>query len=178
MTVNAVLDACVLYPAALVDILLRAAMAGLYLPFWSADILAELERNLVLRLGAAPAQQRVAAMREHFGDAEVVGYATLTRTMTNHPKDRHVLAAAVKAGAQVVVTDNLKDFPATALRPHGITVQSADTFLLGLYAQAPGQLVTEVIKQASALSHPAMTVSQVLAQLGKQALWFWEPSQC
>ena len=117
-----VLDACVLYPAALVDLLLRSARAGLYRPYWSAGILDELQRNLAKRVGAERAAMRVAQMHQHFGEAEVTGYQHLVAAMTNHPKDRHVVAAAVRAGAQIIVTSNMRDFPDAALAPHGIEI--------------------------------------------------------
>ena len=136
-----VLDACVLYPAALVDILLRSARAGLYRPYWSADILDELQRNLAKRVGADRAAMRAAQMRLHFGEAEVAGYENLVAAMANHPKDRHVVAAAVRAGAQIIVTSNIRDFPDAALAPHGIEAQPLDDFLLQLYDLQPQRIV-------------------------------------
>lgn len=99
---SAVLDACVLFPAALRDTLLRAADAGLYRPQWSHAILEEVRRNLIAagRLDATRAQRLLAAMRREFPEAEVRGYEALVPAMTNDPKDRHVLAAAVSAGGE------------------------------------------------------------------------------
>lgn len=94
-------------------------------------MLAEVERNLP-RLGVSPekARWRVQQMRAEFPDALVTGYDALTPTMLNHPKDRHVLAAAVRAGAALIVTHNLKDFPDWALSPYDINAVSPDDFLL------------------------------------------------
>jgi predicted nucleic acid-binding protein len=167
-----VLDACVLYPAALVDLLLRAATRGLYRPYWSADILQELERNLAKRVGADGAAQRVAVMRQHFGEAEITGYQMLVPAMTNDPKDRHVVAVAVQAGAQVIVTDNIRDFPEAALLPHGLEAQTADAFLLQLHDLQPKMMAQLVHFQAAALRRPPMTFAEVLGQLGKQAPQF------
>jgi hypothetical protein len=68
--------------------------------------------------------------------------------MTNHPKDRHVLAAAVRAGAQTVVTFNLKDFPDTALAPWNVAAQSPDDFLIHQYRLDPNVVVTKLREQA------------------------------
>jgi predicted nucleic acid-binding protein len=107
-----VVDANVLYPLTLRDTVLRAAAAGFYQLRWSADILEEMERNLVLK-GGIPAEKAArlrATMERAFPEAEVTGYRPLISAMSNDPKDRHVVAAAVKAGAQVIVTSNIKDF--------------------------------------------------------------------
>ncbi len=88
------------------DLLLRLAEVGAYRPLWSADVLEELRRNLD-RTGAAG---RGAQMRRAFPDAEVTGYQDLIATMTCDPKDRHVLAAAIRADAAVLVTFNIRDF--------------------------------------------------------------------
>src|SRR5450432_2676172 len=109
-----VVDANVLYPLTLRDTVLRAAAAGLYQLRWSKDILDEMERNLVAK-GNVPrdkaARLRV-TMEKFFPEADVKSYQPLVEAMPNHPKDRHVAAAAVKAGAQVIVTANIKDFSA------------------------------------------------------------------
>jgi hypothetical protein len=114
-----VLDACVLVNAALRDTLLRLAEPPhLYLPRWSRDIMLETKRALETRLGLSPEQTAhlFDELGVHFADAWVEGYETLIPAMTNHPKDRHVLAAAVRCGAQMIVTFNLKDFPKARLR--------------------------------------------------------------
>ena len=101
----AFLDTCVLYPAYLCDTLLRLAEASAYRPLWSADVFAELRRNLIER-GLPPdrVDRRLGQMSRSFPDALITGYESLVDGMTNHPKDRHVLAAAVRANAEVIVT--------------------------------------------------------------------------
>ncbi|MDP9797485.1 hypothetical protein J2S43_005997 [Catenuloplanes nepalensis] len=112
MPFPAFLDTCVLYPAYLCDTLLRLAEASAYRPLWSADVLGELRRNLIER-GLHPdrVDRRIAHMTRAFPDALVTGYESLVDGMTNHHKDRHILAASVRAGAEVIVTFNLRDFP-------------------------------------------------------------------
>ncbi len=169
-----ILDACVLYPAALVDLLLRAAKAGFYRPYWSAGILEELQRNLAKRVGDDRAAMRVAQMRQHFGEAEVTGYENLVAAMTNHPKDRHVVAAAVQAGAQIIVTSNMRDFSDAALAPHGIEARPPDDFLLQLYDLQPQGMVALVQRQAAALLKPPMTFNDILKHIANQAPRFAE----
>jgi predicted nucleic acid-binding protein len=144
------LDACVLLKSYLCDTVLTIAETGLYRPLWSTDVLAELERNLRKR-GATDAQiaHRLTQMNTHFLDAEVVGYRPLIDVMTNDPKDRHVLAAAVRGGAEILVTENLKDFPASALAPYDIAVVDQDTFLLDQLDLAPGLVIAALRRQVS-----------------------------
>lgn len=107
-----VVDANVLFPLTLRDTMLRAAAAGFYQLRWSAEILDEMERNLV-STGTMPADKAArlrATIQSYFPEAEVTGYQPLIAAMQNDAKDRHVVAAAVKAGAQVITTANLKDF--------------------------------------------------------------------
>ena len=94
-----VLDACVLYPASLRDTLLRAAQAGLYVPRWSRDLLEEMARNLLEHGAVTPesAARLLNAMRTTFPQALVTDYDDLIPQLTNHPKDKHVLAAAIRA---------------------------------------------------------------------------------
>src|SRR5689334_18335775 len=130
-------------PASLLDVLLRAAEAGLYRPYWSAEILDEVERTL-LRLSVPPvrAASRRRAIQREFTDALIAPgrYLNLIPLMANDVKDRHVLAAAVAVGADVIVTFNLRDFPAKALAAHGVEAQSPDTFLFGLLGDQPEEM--------------------------------------
>jgi predicted nucleic acid-binding protein len=130
----AVLDANALFPIALCDTLLRAAVEQLYRPFWSAEILDEVERNLVKHHRTTPelARRRRDGMARALPGAMVSGYLAIASLLTNDPKGRHVLATAIHAGAQVIVTRNLRDFPAAALDPYGIRAQTADEFLQDL----------------------------------------------
>lgn len=101
---GAILDANVLIKARPRDTLLRAAEKNLYRPYWTEEILEEVRRNLAAMLmkrghthAAAAAQHLIDELRAQFPEALVEGYEALTLSMTNDPKDRHVLAAAVVA---------------------------------------------------------------------------------
>lgn len=137
----AVLDAAVLVPAGLRDLLLSCADAEVFRPVWQSELEAETVRNVarlrITRSGASAddaheyAARTIAAMNSAFPDARLPDGAWRGKiaAMTNDPKDRHVLAAAVGAGATHVVTLNLRDFP-TGSRPAGVLVQAPDRFLL------------------------------------------------
>jgi len=148
-----VLDACVLVNAALRDTLLRLAEppCSLYLPRWSKDNIEETKRTLESKLGLTAQQTAhlVSELEIHFEDAWVKGYESFIPAMRNHPKDRHVLAAAIVSGAQTIVTFNLKDFPAEALAPWNIEVQSPDDFLTHQYHLDPEVVASVVVKQAA-----------------------------
>ncbi len=164
-----VLDACVLYPAVLCDTLLQLAEAERFLPRWTETILQELSRALEERIGRAKTDYRIGMMRATFPEAEVAGYESLIPAMANHPKDRHVLAAAVACGASVIVTDNLGDFPDAATIPHGVVVQSPDRFLSDLYADDPASVERVLAQQAAANRFPPRTVPELLASLALSA---------
>lgn len=170
----ALLDASVLFPAAPRDTLLRATEAALFQPCWSEEILQELARNLIADAGLREDQARrlLAAIRRRFPYASVTGYEMLIDNVTNHPKDRHVLAAAVSARAQVIVTNNLRHFPASALDPFGIQAQSADSFLLDLFEAHQESIIRIIHRQAAALVHPPVTVEALVDLLAVQTPTF------
>jgi hypothetical protein len=146
-----ILDACVLVNAALRDTLLRIAEPPrLYLPRWSEEIIDETRRTLETKIGLSPTQTAhlIHELRSHFGDAWVQGYEALTPLMETHPGDRHVLAAAVRCGAQTIVTLNLRHFPDAALLPWDVVAQSPDEFLVHQYHLAPEVVVQKLKEQA------------------------------
>lgn len=163
--ISAVLDACVLVPSVLADTLLRCAEDEHYRPLWSAQILDEVRRNLPGSVSVAAADRRIQAMRRFFPDAEVDGYQALVGQMTNHRKDRHVLAAAVAARADVIVTANLRDFPADALDVYAIEALHPDDFLCDLLDASPRRIVQILHQQAEATGrhgHAKYTVEDIL----------------
>jgi len=161
-----VLDANVLFPFSLRDTLLRAAAAGFYQVRWSSQILDEMERSLVATatMPAEKARRLRAIMEREFPEAEVTGYEHLIAAMKNDEKDRHVAAAAVKVGAQVITTANLKDFGAL---PDGIEAQSPDVFLCNLFDLDPEGFVELLREQAADLVNPPMDLDELLARLAR-----------
>lgn len=161
-----VLDANVLYPFSLRDTLLRAAAEGFFQLYWSDEILDETTRNLVAS-GTITEQQATrlrSAMTGAFPESMVTGHEHLIDAMPNHEKDRHVAAAAVKAGAQVIVTSNRKDFRTL---PDGIEAQSPDEFLPNLFDLDPDGMVELIREQAKALCNPPRAFDELLRGLAK-----------
>jgi len=173
MGFQAVLDADVLLPAPLRDTLLRLAEADLYVPRWSERILAEVAKNLVQsgRTDRERATRVTATIAAAFPEAIVSKsvVSTIEPAMTNDPKDRHVLAAAVGAGGEIVVTKNLGDFPPAACDPLGIQAVSPDGFLVDLYHVDRAAALRALVDQAAALTNPALTLPEVLNHIGRDA---------
>ena len=130
------LDACVLFPSVLREMLLGAARTGAFLPLWSERILEEWARaTRRLPAGAeAVARAEIAAMRAAWPESEVAVDDDLLRTLSlPDPDDRHVLAAAIAAGAEVLMTLNRRDFPPRTLARHGLLLREPDGFLTELH---------------------------------------------
>ncbi|MFN7935687.1 MAG: PIN domain-containing protein [Bryobacteraceae bacterium] len=169
-----VLDACVLIPMPLADTLLRMAEAPrLYLPRWSQTIMEEVTRNLISKWEMPPekALRREEALRRHFPEAWVEGFETLLDVLTNDPKDRHVLATAVRSHSELIVTYNRRHFPAASLQPWGIHVEAPSTFLRGLYDLDAGLFVTKIHEQAASIQ---VSLPRLLRSLAKNVPGFVE----
>ena len=169
MPFSAVLDANVLYPFSLRDTLLRLAELELYTPLWSARILEETRRNLVEhRINEEQAARIDQAMREAFEEAEVdpAEIERLEPAMTNDSKDRHVLAAAVAADSELIVTFDVRDFPLEACEPLGVEAIHPDDFLLDLHDLNP-QAVRAALEQQAADLNPPWPLDQLLRALAK-----------
>jgi len=170
---SAFLDACVLYPAPLRDFFMRLAV-NLYQPNWTAKIHDEWIRNVLAdRPDLTPAQ--LARTRElmdyHGGACLVTGYETLIPTLTlPDPDDRHVLAAAIKAEVSVIVTFNLKDFPARVLETHHIRAVHPDDFAVSLYQTDPEAFIQLVKRHRQALVNPRKEVEDYLITLSQGGL--------
>jgi predicted nucleic acid-binding protein len=129
---------------------------------WSADTIEELRRNLVAAGVAATAVDHlVEQMSVAFPEADVSGYEPLIEQMTCDPKDRHVLAAAVRADADAIVTFNVSDFPDASVEPYEIEVLDPDTFLLDLLDLAPDAVLDELARQAAANQREPKSVSDL-----------------
>jgi hypothetical protein len=90
-------------------------------------------------------------VQQHFPEARVTGYEKMVTLMTNHPKDRHVLAAAVQCGAHVIVTANIRDFPSDSLLEWGIEARHPDQFLLNLLESYPEEIMAKLHDQAATI---------------------------
>ena len=171
-----VLDACVLYPLMYRDFLVFANLLGarLYEPVWSDQILDEMSRNLVEgnRLTPDRAANLVARMNRAYPDAIRNAPPDLIAAMTNDPKDRHVLATAVLARAEVIVTENLADFPAETLEPYGIEAQSLDRFLQHLMSLNQGAVVNVARFLLDHYKNPPFTAESLVQALAERTPGF------
>lgn len=105
-------------------------------------------------------------MCEAVPDCLVTGYEPLVDGLNlPDPDDRHVLAAAIRCSAQVIVTSNLDDFPAAALEPFNIEAQSPDQFVLDVVNLAPARVAAVIQQQSAALRNPPRTVDELLEDL-------------
>jgi predicted nucleic acid-binding protein len=166
---RSVLDANVLFPASLRDLLLRCAEAEYFEPVWTERILAEASDNVVAekRMSKEAADRLLGVLRRAFPEAmvEPAGVDQLEPQMTNHEKDRHVLATAVIANAEGIITSNIKHFPDTALEPLGKQAIHPDEFLCVAFDRLGPELLRILEQQASDLNNPPHTVSDVLDHL-------------
>lgn len=166
-----ILDACALFPASLRDMLLRTADAGLYKLQFTDDILEEVRRNLVLQrnIPEEKAQRLIDIIKTHFPESLITHHHQLIDAMPINAKDRHVLAAAIAGKAQVIVTQNMKDFPENFLAPFEVKAQSPDDFLLRLLYLHPHVVINIVKEQAEDLRNPPKTISDILTTLALHA---------
>jgi len=169
-----VYDACVLYPAPLRSFLMYLAMTGLYRARWTNDIHEEWMRNVVKDYSGITRNnvERIRdLMNAHVLDSIVTGYEAIIPSLTlPDPNDRHVLAAAIRCGADIIVTSNLKHFPEKALQPFGIEAQHPDDFLIFQLDLAPNVVCSAAKMQRESLKNPPQTVEEFLAALGRQGL--------
>ncbi len=170
---RAVLDACVLYPTVLREVLTGAAAAGLFAPVWSAPILAEWASAVRRRLGPgeeAVARAEIAALRAAFPAAEVtVSEGAALAYGLPDPHDGHVVAAARAGGAATIVTLNLRDFPSRALAPLGLAAQHPDPFLVRLHDARPdavARVAAAVQARAEGLSGSPQPLRRLFGRAG------------
>lgn len=174
MPFTAVYDACVLYPASLRDLLIRLAQTGLFRARWTNEILDECFRNVAAKrpeLKLEALERTRALMNRAIRDVVVDGYQTLISGLDlPDPDDRHVLAAAIRCGAEVIVTSNLRHFPADKLARYELEAQHPDEFVLNLIDLDPVAVSSVVREQAAALKNPPLSVLDVLASLESAGL--------
>ena len=166
MAYTAIYDACVLFPAPLRDLLLQLATTGLFRARWTERIQQEWIRALLERRKDLTPEQldRTRAMMEAaVPDCLITGYEPLEAAVElPDPDDRHVLAAAIRGQAAVIVTSNLKDFPPEHLARWDIEAQHPDEFIRHAFDLHPGTVVASVRACRLRLNHPPMTAADLL----------------
>jgi predicted nucleic acid-binding protein len=162
----AVFDACVLYPASVRDLLLRLALTDLFRARWTDRIHDEWIGGLLKQrqdLSKAQLERTRDLMDQAVPDCLVTSYENLIDGLSlPDADDRHVLAAAIRCQAGVIVTYNLKHFPEGALASYGIEVQHPDAFISHLFDLDPGAVCAAVRDQRESLKNPPMSVHELL----------------
>jgi len=166
---TAVFDACVLYPAHLSGLLMSIALTDLFRARWSDRILTEWIESLLRArpdLDRGRLERKRELMNLHVRDALVTGYEDLISALSLPDEDdRHVLAAAIRCGADVIVTFNLKDFPEAVLNQYGLEAQHPDVFLSYQFHLAPDAVCRAVKAERNRLKNPPYSVDEYLNSL-------------
>jgi hypothetical protein len=173
-TLTVVYDACVLYPAPLRSFLMYLALTDLFRARWTDAIHQEWMRNVRTDfpdITEAQTERIRNLMNAHVRDCLVTGYEPLIPSL-NLPDldDRHVLAAAIRTGASIIVTSNLADFPASELGKYDIEAQHPDEFIVHLLELAPEVVCAAANRQRESLKNPRMNVDEFLASLQRHGL--------
>ena len=173
-TFSAIYDASVLYPAPLRDLLMQLALSDLYRAHWTSDIHDEWIRNVLGNrpdLTSEQLQRTRELMDTSVRDCIVENYRALIPSLKlPDPEDRHVLAAAIVANADVIVTFNLKDFPRENLETFGIEAQHPDEFITHLIDLAPSQVYSAVAVVRARLRNPPRSASEYIDTIEQQRL--------
>lgn len=173
-TFTALYDACVLYPAPLRDFLMRLALMDLFRARWT-DRIHEEWIGALLRdrpdLKREQLDRTRDLMNSSVRDCVVTDYDLLIDGLTlPDPDDRHVVAAAIRARADVIVTFNLDDFPNDYLAQFGIEAQHPDEFIPHLIDLSAGAVVTAAKLQRASLRNPPKSAEELLDALARQRL--------
>lgn len=169
-----ILDACVLYPAPLRDLLMQLALGDLFRARWTEQIHREWIRSVLKNnphLQPKQLERTRELMNQHVRDCLVTDYETLIPALSlPDPDDRHVLAAAIHCGAGLIITFNGSDFPDAELAQFRIAAQHPDDFIVTLLDERPGEVATaaEIVRQR--LKRDPKSVEEYLDILLRQGL--------
>ena len=167
-------DANVLYPSTLRDLLIRIAQVGLAQAKWTDQILDEVFGNLAANrpdLDPTKLERTRTLMNRAIRDCLVTGYEPLIDNLTlPDPDDRHVLAAAIKARAQLIGTRNLADFPADVLQAWDMEPKSPDEFVLDQIDLSRETVYGAIQRIADSWANPPGTLADVLSSLERDGL--------
>jgi len=163
---KAFLDASVLYSAPIRDFLMHLAVRGLYQARWSDRVHEEWISALLRNrrdLTAAKLRRTRQLMNRHINDALIGGYEhIIDQIVLPDVDDRHVLAAAIHGNANVIVTMNLRDFPAELLEPYGISALHPDAFITQLLENQSDDVVMAFRQLHRNLEDPPLSLDDLL----------------
>ncbi len=167
-------DANVLYPSGLRNFLMHLALTGIFRAHWSAQVHEEWMRNLLKNrpdLTRVKLERTRHLMDNPLPDALVTGYEQLLDSITlPDGNDRHVLAAAIRSGASVIVTFNLRDFPRETLGNFNIEAQHPDDFVMAVLEAFPELVLEAARNHRASLKSPSKTPDEYLAELDAQGV--------
>lgn len=165
------LDACVLFPDVMRNMLIGAARADLFVPTWSERVLEEWVRAVgrVQDGSEALVRLEISRLQEDFPHASVIPRkADIARLYLPDPDDVHVLAAAIAASADLLITLNAKDFPRHTLNSEGLSRSDPDAFLVSLWKEAP-EVLSKIAKDAQSQVERVNGQSQTARTFFKKA---------
>jgi len=169
-----VFDACILYPFHLRNIVVQIAVDRLVDARWTDEVHDEWIRSVVANMPVIPIE-RLQITRRLMNDAlpgaMVTGYQRHIQTITlPDPYGRHVVAAGIAGGASIVLTWNLRDFPAREMKKHGLRRQTPDAFLVDLCDQAPDLTLASLANARRNLSKTRVSASDFVNIVKNQGL--------
>jgi hypothetical protein len=170
---TAILDACVLYPRLLRDVLPSLAHADLYTARWTEEIEREWTTALLANkpgseLGIARAVEQ---MRIAVPDCLVIDYESLTQTLDlPDANDRHVLAAAIRGNSDAIVSFNTKDFPSSVLDKFDIELQTPDQFVLNQLMLHPPRALAAIKNMRMRWERPDVSAGDMVGLFEKRQL--------
>ena len=176
---TAVIDACVLCSPLKRGLILSLAEAGFFRVRWSDEIMDETEKAITIILSKKDhvdaveraAQARI-IMNQAFAEARVVKYKHHGNGIGKLPDegDRHVIAAAIKSKADIIVTENLKDFPRKVLANYGMEAKSSDDFIADAIDLSPALAIDAIKRMLLRLDRPDKTPEVLLLDMEKTGL--------
>jgi predicted nucleic acid-binding protein len=176
---TALVDACTLVSPLKRNLLLSLAEAGFFRLRWSSRILDETEtaiKKLLIDKGESDAAEQAkrarANMEAAFEDAMVTEFDNFLSAASSlpDPDDAHVVAAAIKTQAAMIVTENLKHFPAATLAALNMEAKSADAFIADTIALDEGRAVAAIRQMRERLKKPAITAEALLLRMEAMGL--------
>ncbi len=171
---TALYDACVLYPAPLRDLLVSLGGTGLFRARWTDAIHDEWMESLLRErpdLKRDALERTRGLMNKAVPDCLVTGFEPLIRSVTlPHENDRHVVAAAIRCRADIIITRNLRHFPELELAKHGIEAKHPDEFVSSLLGESPAVICETLREMRSRLINPPRSVDEFLGSLERQGL--------
>lgn len=165
-------DTNALFPASVMDLLLRLTEIGMHEILWSEELLEEYEEKIVEggRKSTAQARHVTDCIRAAFANCEVrkQDYEHLEEQMTGPDPDDHVIsAAAATGGATIILSSDRRGFPKRDLEPHGIVRRKPDTYLTELLNKFPDEVIAVVEEQAADKKNPPQTVDDIVVALNR-----------